>query len=317
MSIEQPSPLASRIAELPAKTKQPGSAAILDKWIAQAEHKLGADARDGRLGWLIASSVAVAAVQRVVDADAKPLFLLKGGTWLQHRLNVKARATKDIDGLVRGDIDTFLTELAPVLAMPWGPLTLRRGQVEIVDVPTRVIKPRRFNIHLQLRGVPWRRVQFEIAADEADIGQDMEVVTPTPLNAFGLPDPDLLAGIAMRFQIAQKIHAVSDPHDPPTAINERARDVADLLLLRDLTREVGFPRLTEIRSASIAVFAARAAEAVQLGRTPRPWPPTLTTHSHWNNDYQRAAATTDLPHSLSDAVTAVNAWITEIDQAIG
>lgn len=316
MPAELPSPFVRAVAALPPKTKQPASAAILNNWIAQAETRLGPEARAGRLGWLVASSVAIAAVQRAVDSDAQPLFLLKGGTWLQHRLNVTARTTKDVDGLIRGDIDTFLQSLETVLAMPWGPLTLRRGPVEIIDVPHRVLRPRRFDIILELRGVTWRRVQFEISPDEAGISHAVEAVDPTPLNAFGLPDPAQLTGIALRYQIAQKFHAVTDPHDPPNSINDRARDIPDLLLLRDLARNSGAPTLNEIRAASVAVFAARASEAVQLGRAPRPWPPVLTAYPHWTNDYQRAIAAVGLHLDLPKAVHQTNTWIAEIDAAI-
>lgn len=93
---------------------------MLNNWIAQAEGKLGPEARGGRLGWLVASSVAIAAVQRAIDADGRQLFLLKGGTLLQHRLNATARATKDVDGLVRGDLDVFLLALEDALVQPWG-----------------------------------------------------------------------------------------------------------------------------------------------------------------------------------------------------
>src|SRR5699024_9056159 len=117
------------------------STKALNTWIAQAEEKLGEEAKGGRLGWMIASSVAIAAVQRAIDADGRQLFLLKGGTLLQHRLNATARATKDIDGLVRGDMDEFLLVLEDTLAEPWGPLTLRRANVEVVGVPTKIIKP--------------------------------------------------------------------------------------------------------------------------------------------------------------------------------
>ncbi|MBK9697269.1 MAG: hypothetical protein IPO80_07700 [Propionibacteriaceae bacterium] len=73
---------------------------MLDVWIAHAAGRIGDEAAGGRLGWLIASSIAVAAVQRALDTDGRQLFLLKGGTLLQHRLRATARATKDVDGLV-------------------------------------------------------------------------------------------------------------------------------------------------------------------------------------------------------------------------
>ena len=63
----------SRLAELLGmlrpKTKEPASAKVLNTWIAQAEGQLGDEAKGGRLGWLIASSVAIGAVQRALDED--------------------------------------------------------------------------------------------------------------------------------------------------------------------------------------------------------------------------------------------------------
>lgn len=310
-------PAASRIAallrRLAPKTKQPTSAAVLNGWISQAEGKLGAEAGGGRLGWLIASSVAIAAVQRAVDEDGRQLFLLKGGTLLQHRLDVTARATKDIDGLVRGDLDEFLRILERALAEPWGPLTLRRGPVEIINVPSKLIRPRRFDLFLELRGVTWRRVQFEISADEAGIGEAAETVEPPSLGGFGLPDPDVLVGIAMRFQIAQKLHAVTDPHDPPAAVNDRVRDVVDLLLLRDLAAVTGSPTLVEIREAGTALFASRADEAIQLGQRPRAWPPVAVAHPHWSVDYPRVAGSAQLTRPLDEAIAQLNEWIGQIE----
>jgi hypothetical protein len=312
-------PAQSRIAELlrrlTPKAKQPTSASVLNGWISQAEGKLGAEASGGRLGWLVASSVAIAAVQRAVDENGRQLFLLKGGTLLQHRLNVTARATKDIDGVVRGDIEEFLLILEQALAEPWGPLTLRRGPVEVINAPNRIVKPRRFDIFLELRGVIWRRIQFEIAADEAGIGDEAEPIEPPPLRGFGLPDPDALVGIAMRFQIAQKLHAATDPHDPPASINDRARDIADLLLLRDLAASTGAPALTEIRAAAVALFAARAIEAAHLGLARRRWPPAAVAHPHWSDDYRRAAQQASIPLTIEDAVIQLNEWIWLIDAA--
>lgn len=305
--------LAALLRTLKPKTKEPVSAKVLNTWIAQAEGTLGDEARGGRLGWLVASSVAIAAVQRAIDTEGRHLFLLKGGTLLQHRLKATARTTKDVDGLIRGDLDQFILVLDEALDEPWGPLTLRRGEVEVVNVPTKIIKPRRFDIILELRGVTWRRIQFEVSPDEAGVSDEHETIEPPPLGGFGLPDPDALVGIAMRFQIAQKLHAVSDPHEPPDSTNDRARDVVDLLLLRDLAASTGSPALAEIREAAMAVFTARADEAAQLGLATRDWPPTLVAHPHWADDFARAATSGGVSLSLDEAVADVNAWIKEIE----
>ena len=60
--------LAALLRTLKPKSKEPVSAKVLNTWIAQAEGKLGDEAKGGRLGWLVASSVAIAAVQRAIDA---------------------------------------------------------------------------------------------------------------------------------------------------------------------------------------------------------------------------------------------------------
>lgn len=225
-----------------------------------------------------------------------------------------SRATKDIDGLVRGDLGEFMQTLEEVLAEPWGPLTLRHGPVTVIDVPTRVQKPRRFDIYIELRGVTWRRIQFEIAPDEAGIGDESESTEPAPLGAFGLPDPDSLVSITLRYQIAQELRAVSDPHDPPNTVNDRARDVVDLLLIRNLTTVMGLPTNTEIATAARAVFRSRAEEAIRLGLTPRQWPAVIISYPHWETDYERAAESAGVELPLDDAVAQVNAWIVELQR---
>lgn len=309
-----PSRLAKMLRELKAKELQPASAGILNNWITLAESRLRDEAGGGRLGWLIASSVAVAAVQRAVDKDGRQLFLLKGGNLLQHRLDVPARTTKDIDGLIRGDIDEFLRSLDRVFLEPWGPFTVRRGPVEMINVPTRVLRPRRFDVYIELRGTTWRRVQFEISPDEAGIGDESESIEAMTLGGFGLPDVDGLVGLALRHQIAQKFHAVSDPHNPPETVNDRPRDVVDLILLRDLVATTGHPSSSEVALAAKAVFDARAEDALTLGLEPRYWPPAVTAHPHWADSYARAATEVGITLSLVEAVSQVNIWITDLSQ---
>lgn len=100
------------------------------------------------------------------------------------------------------------------------------------------------------------------------------------LAGFGLPTPQRLVGLSMAYQIAQKIHASTDPHDPPHQVNDRARDIVDLLLLRALVAGTGHPALEEIRHAVRDIFPTRAAEAEALGLPSRFWPTVMEAHSH-------------------------------------
>jgi hypothetical protein len=56
----------------------------------------------------------------------------------------------------------------------------------------------------------------------------------------------------MRYQIAQKLHAGSDPHEPPAYVNDRARDLVDLLLLKQLAESTGEPN-TPISTKTSAI----------------------------------------------------------------
>ena len=309
-----PGPL-QRLDHLPDRGKEPNSARTLDAWIIQAQERVGVD--HGRLGWLIASTVVVAALQRAVDESDVPRFLLKGGTYLQHRLDWAGRSTKDVDGIVRGDIDGFLDALDRSLREPWGPLRLSRTETEVIQTPTRVLRPRRFDVKVSLRGVVWRSVKVEISPDEAGIGDHPFVFATPSLSHFGLPSPDALVGIALRFQIAQKLHACTDPHDPPHAVNDRPRDLVDLLLLRDLLASDTATTDADLRAAGQAVFDTRAAEAEQLGLVARHWPPAVQSHPHWPDDYARAAGDAGLTVTLDDAIAELNDWIGKLDAARG
>jgi hypothetical protein len=299
---------------MPERGKEPNSVSVLTKWVDAAERDIGI--AGGQLRWLIAATVVTAALQRCVDAQDRPRFRLKGGTYLRYLLDWSGRPTSDLDGVVNGDIGDFLDQVDDVLAEPWGPLQLRRsGEPEIIDTPNRVIKPRRVWVLVQLKGVTWQKVQVEISPDEGDLTHEIATVEPARLHRFGIPNVDTLFTIALRYQVAQKFHACTDPHDPPDARNDRARDVIDLVLLHQHIEANGGPSPTQIRQACQDVFAAREHEAVQLGRPPRSWPPLVRGFPHWDTDFQNAARRAGLALSLSDALDLVNTWIQQIDSA--
>lgn len=168
-------------------------------------------------------------------AANEPTNLAQSLDGLKHRLPGMSRTTQDIDGLVRGDIDRFLTELDATLGEPWGPLTLVRGEVETIDVPHKLVKPRRFDMTVLLNGVTWRRVQIEVSPDDGQAGTTPEQIPSPSLAGFGLPTRTTLSACRSVTRSPSKVHASTDPHAPPAFVNDRARDVVDLLLLRDLT----------------------------------------------------------------------------------
>lgn len=303
--------LAKSLEALKPKDKEPRNRSVLDSWIAHAELTLDPE-RQGRLSWLIASTVASAALQRVVDEAGVSRFSLKGGTLLQHKLGLASRATRDMDGIVRGDIDDFLEKMDEVLAEDWGPISFGRSEVEEIRVRAKLVNPRRFDLILSIKGETWRKVMVEISPDEGRAASSQEVVPAPPLDRFGLPNVDGIVGMSMSYQIAQKLHAATDPHNPPEYVNNRPRDVVDLLLLKELSEVTGSPSLRETRCACEDVFLARAQEARALGREPRGWPPVARAYPHWPNDYEQAAASCCVEVSLEDAVGLINAWIQNI-----
>ncbi|MCL2803815.1 MAG: nucleotidyl transferase AbiEii/AbiGii toxin family protein [Micrococcales bacterium] len=312
MTSEVPYNLSGALEALKMKDKIPRSGRVLDVWIAQAERNLHSDG--GRLGWLVASTVVAAVLQQGLDESGAPAFLLKGGSLLQHKFRDPTRTTTDVDGLVRVDLDVFLSSLDSLLEKPWGPFGFSRGEVEVIEVPYKVIKPRRFDLFVKLNGQTWRRVQVELSPDEGNAGATIDRIKAPSLAGFGLPTPDHLASLSMQYQIAQKVHAATDPHDPPEEVNDRARDLVDLLLLRDLSNDTGQPDRSSIKVAILDIFTARAAEAEALCRTPRHWPARLVAYPHWRADFDQAARSAGLDITLKEAVAQVNAWLDQIDE---
>ncbi|NED98626.1 nucleotidyl transferase AbiEii/AbiGii toxin family protein [Phytoactinopolyspora halotolerans] len=301
-------------ATLPDRGKTPSTKRALDTWIQQAQK--ATDMASRRLGWIVASSIVIAALQRAHHEDGNACFLLKGGAYMEHKLGLRARSTKDIDTLFRGDFDEFLSRLDEVFQEPWGTIQLERTAVDVIDNAKRVVKPRRFSVKLLLRGAVWRSVDVEVAPDEGRAGQEVECLPAPELHHFGLPSPSAFTGIVLDYQVAQKLHACTDPHDPPFHLNERARDVVDLILIRDAF----YPPeadLSVLHAACLHIFKTRADDATRLGNIPiRAWPPTVVAHAPWEASFPIHAEQVGMTMGLGEAVEELNHWIERIDASV-
>ncbi|NHM14736.1 nucleotidyl transferase AbiEii/AbiGii toxin family protein [Xiamenia xianingshaonis] len=307
----QGSDFSKRLGDLKPKNKEPRSRSVLETWIARAEQEID-PARSGRLAWLISTTVCAAKLQSVLDAQGGSRFALKGGTLMQHRLGLAARATKDLDGMIRGDIDDFMEAFDSSLGEDWGPVSFQRSEVEVIRTPVKVVKPRRFNLFLIIRGQTWRKVQVEIAPSEGHADESFDLLPAPRLDAFGIPTPDHLVGLTLSYQIAQKVHGATDPHDPPVFVNRRARDVVDLLLLKGLVESAGDPGGNEIKAAIVDVFESRAEEAKLLGRPVRTLPAKITAYPHWGVDYAEAANGASVKIPMEEAINEVNGWLLKL-----
>lgn len=308
MSVGRQQQGAHPLDGLPPRGKPPAGASVLQSWVNRAAAQTGI--APTRLNTLIGNSVVLAALQRSRHADGLPRFLLKGGTQLEARLGLTARATKDLDTLFRGAFEEFLAELDEALAHPVEPFDLDRGVVEEIAVPGRRTRPQRMKVRLTMRGRTVFSVTLEVAPDEGGAGAEPELLVLPSLAHFGVHGAEEVAALALEFQVAQKFHACTDPPQDGRP-NNRVHDIVDLLLVKRIFFPDGCD-LSRVRAAGEAVFAAREQELAAVGSVPRGWPPTVVAYDHWPVPYAALAAQARLADTLDVAIAELNTWVDAI-----
>lgn len=279
------------------RSKPPHNAQVLQRWVGEWAKAEGVPA--ARLQRSVSHMVLAAMLASVLDLDGRPLFLLKGGVTMELRLDLRARATQDLDAAVRAEADELLDRLRDALRARHGDFTATIAGIQDVGDTGAV----RASVKLAYRGRPWGTVPLELAPVEGSAGEEIDHVRTRPLDRLGLEGPAVLPCVSVRHQVAQKLHACTETFDAGPA-NGRFRDLIDVLLLRELLAPGD---LREVRAACVETFALRDRHA---------WPPTLTTPAEWRGAYAALAAETAFPLADVDAAAeAVRALIVEIDRA--
>lgn len=246
-------------------------------------------------GWL-SFMVLGGALERVKDPEGGPAFIVKGGVALELRLRLRARATKDFDATFRKHFGEMLDALDRALAEPYGDFRLMRWG-EIRDLGG---KAKRIEIRLDYHRRPWATVPMELSAGESQ-DVEAELVPATDLSELGIDGPEYIHCLSARYQIAQKIHAVTTPPRDGRA-SERYRDLVDLWLLRELGT-----KLVDVRDACEDVFRRRAMQ---------PWPPTVVVPASWADPFARLAGEVGLPTlDVEEAAQNLRGYIEEISSA--
>ena len=226
-------------------------------------------------------------LERHEDAGA-PRFIVKGGVALELRLRDRARATKDIDIVLRDPRADLASSLEEALTgEPYQGFSFRRkGQPLLLDNGAVNME-----FAVTYRGQPWTSISVDVARAEAGEA-DVEWVDAIALtDVFGVTGPAQLPCLPLRFHVAQKLHGMTLPPRPGKQ-NERFRDLVDLLLMDAM-----------IAHADAALRAA--CELVFSTRNTHPWPPDLTVAPpHWALPFNALAQELELPETGLDAALA-------------
>lgn len=236
---------------------------------------------------------------------------IKGGMGVKLRLGERGtRATSDLDVSTRQRGDDFEREFRERLVRGWGAVPASRGALRKdpaaparvaftatvkskplhdpgLTQPQYVMHP--YRVTLSFLGREWSALDVEVSDPEiephAHALREIDGELAELSTYFGFGDLRPVELIDLEYQIAQKIHAVTDLD------YTRAHDLVDLQLLWDAG-----PDLTAVRELCVRTFAFRRSLS---------WPPLpLRPMDDWAAAYDEAREETEV-----DGSTAVMAGI--------
>ncbi|WP_200837805.1 nucleotidyl transferase AbiEii/AbiGii toxin family protein [Ruania rhizosphaerae] len=229
-----------------------------------------------------------------------PQGAVKGGTAMALRYGrAESRFTQDLDAARAVPLMDFLDDFEASLIQGWAGFTGRlvdRTPPRPAGVPPAyVMQP--FDVKLDYLGRSWRTVKFELGHNEIDDVVDPELhIAPDLVDLFvelGLSAPQPIPVMRADHQVAQKLHAVSEPG------SERARDLVDLQLL-DMGENLD---LAQVKASCSRLFAYRQRQA---------WPPVIGVGEQWDSLYAAATEGVGVLASVDDAVAWVNEFVRRV-----
>jgi hypothetical protein len=235
-------------------------------------------------------------LEEVGSAHDEPGFVVKGGVAVELRMREKARATRDLDIVVVGRGQDTVQTLRNALGGLYLDFSFRlRGEAHVMPNDTT-----RVEVVVEFKGRAWGTVRLDLS-DHHPAEIEVEKVRALDLGEFGIFAPTELTCLSLRYQLAQKLHAMTEPHslDRP---NERFHDLVDVLLLRDLVKD-----LHSLRQACVKLFTVRATHA---------WPASFDPPAGWAAPFTAIARRVALdPAEFDAAVIELRDWIAAVAEA--
>lgn len=257
-----------------------------------------------RVMHLVRVGVVCAMLDDVRHDDGGHLFIVKGGTAMQLRLGIRARATTDLDVVFAGGLDEWLARFDDATAdRSWSGFTLtRKAGPSQIEVRSPGYRPWRVPLQVRYEGRDFGSVSLEVAIDSAASShQELVRTDGIELAVFEIDPPQFVPCLDVPNQLAQKFHACTGPLPGG---NSRVRDIIDIWLLEGLLEPSG---LGELKAACVDTFSRRQLHT---------WPPQVVPAPSWERDYPILIVDhPDAPPSLADAVDYVARFIVRIDEA--
>lgn len=229
-----------------------------------------------------------------LEATGQGEWVVKGGMALEWRLGKRARGTRDLDLVLRGD-PVSGTELrdrfVELLADDPGSdrFVFEVGPAQPLDVGFRL------SVRANLAGKEFAAVRVDVAVRGGELVATERLQLPRAVPAFApLSAPEIeVAATTQHF--AEKLHALT--RDYGAHSNTRVRDLVDLILLIEL--DLVRPR--DLLPVVHHVFDSRATHAIPED-LPDP-PPS------WRDDYPQMAAGSALhARTLEEAMSRLRSF---------
>lgn len=255
-----------------------------------------------RVMHLVRVGVICAMLDEVRHDDGGHVFIVKGGTAMQLRLGIQARATTDLDVVFAGRVEDWLNRFdAVTVDREWNGFTVsRKSEPTQIEVPGLGYRPWRVPLQIRYEGREFGSIALEVAIDDAG-AEHHDLIEPDgiELAAFAIDPPQLVPCLDVPNQIAQKLHACTEPLPDG---NERVRDVIDIWLLEAL---LDSDDMAALKAACLSTFRRRQKHA---------WPPVAAPSPGWARDYSLLVAEyPDAPADAAAAVEYVNDLVRRID----
>ena len=235
----------------------------------------------------------------VVVGQMLPEGAIKGGSAMALRYGRGTRFTQDLDAARVQPMARFRSDFEDSLAAGWAGFTgrlIEKAAPRPTGVPTAyVMQP--FDVKLDYWGRPWCTVKFELGHNEIGDADEPEYQLADGLVQLfieaGLEAPKPVRVMRADHQVAQKLHAVSEPG------SERVRDLVDLQLL-DKGEDLD---LAQVEATCVRLFEYRRQQA---------WPPTIVSGDDWATLYEAAVEDIDVLPNVEGAVAWVNEFVERI-----